>query len=475
MIAGDENGGQGTVHCAIYTRKSTDEGLEQEFNSLDAQREAGEAYIASQKAEGWTALATRYDDGGYTGGNMERPALKRLLSDIEAGKIDTVVVYKVDRLSRSLLDFSQLIGLFDTHDVSFVSVTQQFNTTTSMGRLTLNILLSFAQFEREIIGERIRDKVAAAKKKGKHTGGPPVLGYDIDRAAGRLVVNPAEADLVRRIFRLFLRLGSAMKVAETLNAEGHRTKTWMTKAGKVREGHAWDKGTVNRVLNNVKYLGQVSHRGTLYDGEHEAIVDRRTWDRAHQVLATNHNARAANSRRKTPALLSGLIRCGTCGRSMGITWTRRRGKEYRYYLCGKAAKQGYDQCPIKSVAAGEVERAVFEQLRSVFRSPEVVARTLRAVDVEAAWDAESGPAPTEAEVVAALRQIDPLWESLFPAEQERIARLLVEQVVVNPDGLVVRLRADGLRSLAGEMAGPEGAANEAGPMNVKHEAQGVLV
>ncbi len=355
MIGRDESNGQKTVRCAIYTRKSTEEGLEMAFNSLDAQREAGEAYIASQKAEGWVGLADRYDDGGFTGGNMDRPALKRLLADIEAGKIDTVIVYKVDRLSRSLLDFSQLIALFDKHEVSFVSVTQSFNTTTSMGRLTLNILLSFAQFEREIIGERIRDKVAAAKKKGKHTGGPPVLGYNIDRAAGRLVVNPAEADLVRRIFNLFLQLGSTMKVATALNADGSRTKAWTTRKGKVRPGQPWDKCSVNRVVNNVKYVGQVSHKGELYKGEQEALIDRRTWDKTRGILATNHNARAANSRRKTPALLSGLIRCGSCGRSMGVTFTRRRGRTYRYYLCGKAAKQGYDQCPVKSVAAGEVE------------------------------------------------------------------------------------------------------------------------
>jgi site-specific DNA recombinase len=314
--------------------------------------------------------------------------------------------------------------------------------------------LSFAQFELEIIGERIRDKVAAAKRKGKHTGGPPVLGYDIDRAAGRLVVNPTEADLVRRIFRLFLQLSSGMKVAKALNAEGHRTKTWTTRSGKVRHGHAWDKSSVNRVLNNYTYLGKVTHRDKVYDGEHEAIIDQRTWDRVHEMLATNHNARAANSRRKTPALLSGLIRCGTCARAMGITFTRRRGRTYRYYLCGRAAKEGYDQCPVRSVAAGEVEKAVFDQLRTVFRSPELVARALRAVETEAGQDTEGDPPPTEGEVIAALRQIGPLWESLFPAEQERIAKLLVEQVVVNPDGLVVRLRADGLRLLAEEMASP---------------------
>ena len=220
------------VRCAILTRTSTEEGLDSDFNSLDAQRESGEAYVASQKQEGWVALPTRYDDGGYSGGTLDRPALQRLLADIEAGRIDCVVVYKLDRLSRSLLDFAKLIEIFDRHNVSFVSVTQRFDTSTSMGRLMLNILLSFAQFEREIIGERIRDKVAATRRKGKYTGGPPVLGYGVDRDRKRLVVNPEEAELVRRIFSDFVRTGSTTTLAQRLNEEGHTTKSWTTKEGR---------------------------------------------------------------------------------------------------------------------------------------------------------------------------------------------------------------------------------------------------
>ena len=223
--------------CAIYTRKSHEEGLEQEFNSLHAQREAGEAYIASQRHEGWTALPADYSDGGFTGANIDRPGLQKLMADIERGGIDCVVVYKVDRLSRSLLDFARLIATFDEHDVSFVSVTQQFNTTTSMGRLTLNILLSFAQFEREIIGERIRDKKLATAMKGKYLGGQPLLGYDVDREKMRLLVNPEEAELVRWIFARFVELKSSLKVARELNAQGHRTKAWTTKKGKAMGGN----------------------------------------------------------------------------------------------------------------------------------------------------------------------------------------------------------------------------------------------
>ncbi len=248
------------VRCAIYTRKSTDEGLDSDFNSLDAQREAAEAYILSQRQEGWEALPDRYDDGGFSGGNLERPGLLRLLDGIEAGRIDCVVVYKVDRLSRSLLDFARLIEIFDRRTVSFVSITQRFNTTTSMGRLVLNILLSFAQFEREIIGERIRDKVAATKRKGMYTGGPPVLGYDVDRERKRLVVNPEAAELVRHIFSEFAQSGSTTKLAQELNAEGHTTKSWTTKKGVTRAGKPWNKGYLYRLLNNPLYLGEVSHK-----------------------------------------------------------------------------------------------------------------------------------------------------------------------------------------------------------------------
>jgi site-specific DNA recombinase len=258
------------LRCAIYTRKLTEEGLDQEFNSLDAQREAGEAYIKSLKHEGWKCLPDRYDDGGFTGGNMDRPAMYRLLADINAGKIDVVVVYKVDRLSRSLLDFAKIMEKFDERNVAFVSVTQQFNTSTSMGRLVLNVLLSFAQFEREIIGERIRDKIAAQRRKGIWGGGPPVLGYDVERANGsrKLVVNPDEAVQVRAIFDLYLELGALSPVMEELEQRGWVTKIWKTKQGQVKGGLPLTKQAIYQVLRNPVYIGKVRHKRDLYDGEH---------------------------------------------------------------------------------------------------------------------------------------------------------------------------------------------------------------
>ena len=441
------------VRCAVYTRKSTDEGLDQDFNSLDAQREAAEAFVASQRNEGWMLLSDRYDDGGFSGGTVERPALQRLMADVEAGKIDCVVVYKVDRLSRSLLDFSRIVEVFDRNDVSFVSVTQHFNTTSSMGRLTLNILLSFAQFEREIIGERIRDKIAAAKRKGKHCGGTPILGYDIED--GRLVVNEQEAKLVRRIFERFLRVGSGTTLIKELNAEGYRTKAWTTKRGKQRPGRPWNKGHLYRLLDNRKYLGDVTHKGRVYPGEHDALVSQDLWDKVHSILAKNHRARAAGTRAETSALLKGLIKCGACGHSMGVTFTRKNGKLYRYYLCVRAAKESYDACPVRSVSAGEIEAAVMEHLRKILRAPEIVNRTIRRAHQE---ETPGDPPLSEQEVIEALQRVDPAWDELFPGEQARIVELLVQSVVVYPDRLDLRLRADGLRSLAAEVGPAPGRA-----------------
>jgi site-specific DNA recombinase len=267
-----------TVRCAIYTRKSTDEGLDQDFNSLDAQREAAEAFIRSQKHAGWTLTPSRYDDGGYSGASLERPALQRLLDDVDQGRLDCVVVYKVDRLSRSLLDFARLIDRFDHRSVSFVSVTQQFNTTTSLGRLTLNILLSFAQFEREIISERTRDKMSAARRKGKWTGGTPVLGYDVDPAGGRLIINEKEARRVREIFDLYLRDHSLSAVVADLGRRRWHTKSRTSQAGKTHSGRAFTKASLRRLLMNATYAGKVEHRGVIYKGEHDAIVDAAVWN-----------------------------------------------------------------------------------------------------------------------------------------------------------------------------------------------------
>lgn len=271
-----------------------------EFNSLQAQREAAEAYATSQRGEGWIILPKLYDDGGFSGGNMERPALADLLKDIQNGLVDCVLTYKVDRLSRSLLDFAMLMGTFDKFGVSFVSVTQQFNSATSMGRLTLNILLSFAQFEREIIGERIRDKISAAKKKGMYTGGCPVLGYDSVKA--KLFVNPAEAKIVKHVFQRFLVLRSPLNLAKELNAQGIQGKTWTTNKGKVHAKRPWNKSSIYTLLTNRKYIGEITHFDKVFPGEHEAIIDRQTWDQVQDVFKENSHERAGHSRNRSPAL-----------------------------------------------------------------------------------------------------------------------------------------------------------------------------
>jgi DNA invertase Pin-like site-specific DNA recombinase len=437
------------VRCAVYTRKSSEEGLEQEFNSLDAQRAAGEAYIASQSHEGWLLVPDRYDDGGISGATLERPALQRLIRDIEAGGVDTVVCYKIDRLSRSLTDFAKLVDVFERNSVTFVSVTQSFCTTTSMGRLTLNILLSFAQFERELAGERIRDKFAASRRKGIFMGGPPPLGYDArDR---KLVVNPSEAELVRLIFRRFLDLGSALLLIRELNAQGHRTKSWMTQSGTFREGRPFDKGTLYKILRTRTYLGEAVHKSQSYPGEHEPIVDRATWERVHEVLASNSKRRGNEARARTPAPLRGLMRCTHCGSAMTPTHTRRRGRLYRYYVCLGASRRGHDTCPVRSIAAGEVEGLVLGQVKRLLASPEMVARTITAVRQgdSVADDTQR----REIEVIEALGALEPVWDELYPAEQARILRLLIERIDVAPDGISLTLHAAGIRSLVAEVTG----------------------
>ena len=418
------------LRCAVYTRKSTEEGLEMEFNSLDAQREGCEAYVTSQKAEGWVLVPTHYDDGGFSGGNLERPGLKRLLGDIEAGLVDVVVVYKIDRLSRSLMDFSKLVAVFEDNSVTFVSITQSFNTTTSMGRLTLNILLSFAQFEREVIGERVRDKVAASRRKGIWMGGPVPFGYRC--ADRRLLVVEDEAATVRMIFERFLRLGSATMLVRELADEGI-----------TRRGKKLDKGGLYKMLANQVYIGKAVHKGVAYDGEHEAIIDQALWDKVHTIMAVSPRTRANRTRVQTPALLKGLV-FAPGGRAMTPSHTRKKGRLYRYYVTMNIIKEGPDACPVGRIPAAQVENAVIDQLRSLLRTPEVVARTWKAVRAE-------GKAMPESEVVAAVAQLDPLWDELFPAEQARIVHLLVERVDISPDGVRITLRTEGLAQLAGEL------------------------
>jgi len=359
------------VRCAIYTRKSTEEGLQQEFNSLDAQREASEAFIASQKNEGWEVITDHYDDGGYTGGNMDRPALKRLLAAVEARTVDCIVVYKVDRLSRSLLDFARIIEIFDRNGVSFVAVTQQFNTTSSLGRLTLNILLSFAQFEREIISERTRDKMSAARRKGKWVGGHPVLGYDIDPKGGRIIVNTAEADQVRTMFALYLEHGSLLPALQESTRRGLVTKRWKTEDGNVRGGKPFTRGALHATLTNVLYTGMVDHKGALYAGEHDRIIDQETWDRVHEILRHNGGTKGATVRNKLGALLRGVLFCIPCGTPMMHTYTMRKSKRYRYYVCYNAQQKGWQNCETKSVQAQAIERAVLDSIRRIGTDPKL--------------------------------------------------------------------------------------------------------
>jgi site-specific DNA recombinase len=488
------------VRCAIYTRKSTDEGLDQAFNSLDAQREAGEAFVLSRKQEGWVCLPERYDDGGYSGGNIERPGLKRLMADAEAGLIDAVVCYKVDRLSRSLLDFSRLIEVFDRRHVMFVSVTQPINTADSSGRLMLNVLLSFAQFEREMIADRTRDKMGAARRKGKWTGGFPVLGYDVHPDGGRLVVNEEEAETVRQIFTLYLDLRSLQATAAELNRRGWRTKSWATKEGTFHEGVAFNKAHVSRLLGNVLYVGKVSHHGQVYDGEHPAIVDEATYERVQTALAGNNVSGGAKAKNRYGHLLRGLLHCTACGCAMSPSVTRRNGKAHRYYVCGNATRRGWSSCPHPSLPAGEIEDAVVDRIKCVGRDPGLVAETLaqvraiqktrvpaltaerRRLDRELLRLKDRGDAGNQIGVIEArlvevgeelavlqsasidkrdlaraLSMFDEVWACLFPREQERVIGLLVERIDFDAgrETVAITFKPTGIRALAEEIEAQE--------------------
>jgi DNA invertase Pin-like site-specific DNA recombinase len=423
------------VRCAIYTRKSTDEGLDKEFNTLDAQRDACAAYIASQRQEGWIEVPDYYDDGGFSGGTLERPALKWLLTDIEQGRIDVIVVHRIDRLSRSLMDFARLVETMDAHGVTFVSVTQSFNTTTSMGRLTLNILLSFAQFERELIGERIRDKFAASRARGMWMGGKVPLGYRVE--ARKLLVVESEARQVRAIFERFVVLRSATKLAQELREKGILSKT----------GAPIDKGYLYRLLANRTYLGDAPHKGKVYPGEHEAIVPRELWDKVHAVLQVSPRVRANQARAQSLALLRGLI-FGLDGRALSPTHTRKGGRQYRYYVAQAVLKDQGTPHPdiVRRIAAAEIEQVVLAQVRALVRQPEVIVGTWRATREEA-------PDVTEGEIREALENLEPMWEELFPAEQARLVQLLVERVTVGPTGVDIKLRVEGLSSLVRDLRG----------------------
>ena len=418
---------QARLRCAIYTRKSTDEGLEQDFNTLEAQREAAEAYIQSQRNEGWIASLERYDDGGYSGASMDRPALKRLLEDIEAGRINCIVVYKVDRLTRSIHDFFKILEILERYNVTFVSVTQQFNSTTSLGRLTLNMLLSFAQFERETIAERTRDKMRAARRKGKFIGGNLVLGYDLAPKKGALVVNTAEANEVCEIFRLYLELGSLIPVVEELDQRRILMKCWTTRSGRQRGGAAFNKTTLHNLLTNVIYTGRVRFEGKIFDGEHDRIIDDNTFNRVQEQLNRNGRKGGRTAAKKCRGLLNSLVRCASCGAGMTHTYVKKDQTLYRYYVCVTAHQRGYSACETKSVPAPLLENAVVENLRRFVQQPAMLSGVLRRLE-EMRQESNETEITEPADVQDALLTFEPLWEQLTNAERERFIRALITEV-----------------------------------------------
>jgi len=422
--------------CAIYTRKSSEEGLEQNFNSLHAQREACEAYIESQKHEGWSVIDEPYDDGGISGGTMERPALQQLLSDIDAGTIDVVVVYKVDRLTRALSDFAKMVDIFDAHDVSFVSVTQQFNTTSSMGRLTLNVLLSFAQFEREVTGERIRDKIAASKKKGMWMGGFVPLGYDaIER---KLVVNDAEAETVLTLYRQYIELGCVSRLKSETDRLGLQTKVRQNSRGRMSGGAKFSRGHLYRILQKPVYIGKIAHKDEVHDGEHKAIVEPDLWNAAQDRLRSNGVKRRYQTTAKEPSLLVDLL-FSDKGDRFTPSHAVKNGRRYRYYVERSLLVEGRASRPKgRRISAHEIERVILGQLRTMLTTSD---RLVEAADLRGA---------EAATIDRAIRTAQDLGVELGTADPSRIIELLralVDQIVVSDGAILINILRPELRRI----------------------------
>ena len=420
--------GKAWIRCAIYTRKSSEEGLEQDFNSLDAQRESCEAFILSQKHEGWTALPEMYDDGGISGGTLERPALKRILADIEAHRIDTVVVYKVDRLTRSLGDFAKIVEIFDKRNVSFVSVTQAFNTTTSMGRLTLNMLLSFAQFEREVTGERIRDKIAASKKKGMWMGGNVPLGYVVkDR---KLLIDEPEAKTVRHIYRRYATLGSVWDLKEELDRDGIVSKVRVDRYGRATGGNPLARGALYTMLRNRIYRGRIVHKDKHYPGAHEAIVDEALWDEVQRQLGANRIDRASGAHAAEPSLLAGLI-YDDSGQRMTPSHANKKGTRYRYYVSQALVRGNRRSAPrARRVPAGDVERLVEERLTAFLKNQGEIFDA-----IEPLFDDVN----KRQEVVDRAADLATRWPDLAPTTKRRIFERLVDRIDLTQETLEIRI------------------------------------
>ncbi len=429
------------IRCAIYTRKSSEEGLDQSFNSLDAQREACEAYIVSQRHEGWQLIPTHYDDGGFSGGNMERPALKRLLEDMAAKRVDTVVVYKVDRLTRSLADFAKIVEQFDKQGISFVSVTQQFNTTTSMGRLTLNVLLSFAQFEREVTGERIRDKIAASKRKGMWMGGVVPLGYDLEDR--HLVMNPAEAEQVKEIYRLYLKLGCVTKLKEHLKQTGILSKKRISRAERTSGGANYSRGALYLILHNRIYLGEITHKKASYPGQHAAIIDQEMWDQVQAQSQSNLQAPRKRPRSTEQSLLMGLL-YDEKGNRFTPSHANKKGRRYRYYVSQAVIRNARNRQhgPVR-IPALEIEDLVISQLSLLLRSPQ------RLMDMLADVDTSQGDVET-------LAEASRVWSTATVEKVPTVLRSTVKRIIIHNDRVEIEIIRSALRqAVLGASADPE--------------------
>jgi site-specific DNA recombinase len=426
------------MRCAIYTRKSSEEGLEQAFNSLDAQREACAAFILSQKHEGWTVLPSLYDDGGFSGGTMDRPALQRLLGDIRAGQVDVVVVYKIDRLTRSLFDFAKIVEAFDAKGVSFVSITQQFNTTTSMGRLTLNVLLSFAQFEREVAGERIRDKIAASKKKGMWMGGLPPLGYDVQNR--KLVVNEEEALTVRYIFQRYVQLKSVRTLQAELDAAGIRSKRRALADGRTYGGQKLSRGALYLMLQNRIYRGEITHKANAYPGEHPAIADKALWDEVQAVLSENRVNRAVGSYAKQPSLLAGLV-FDESGERLTPSHAVKKGTRYRYYVSRSLIiGTAKDRSKGRRIPAANLESLVITRLRTFLSDQGAILDVIRD---------EHADGIGQNRLIGRGRQIAEELETFAPDQIRAMLMALFSRVDIKPDRVKITVRRGRLVELLG--------------------------
>src|ERR1700732_4672031 len=433
----------GTVRCAIYTRKSSEEGLEQEFNSLQAQREACEAFIDSQRHEGWICLRASYDDGGFSGATMDRPALQRLLADITAGRVDTVVVYKIDRLTRSLADFAKIVEILDATGASFVSVTQQFNTTTSMGRLTLNVLLSFAQFEREVIGERIRDKIAASKKKGMWMGGVPPLGYGVQDH--KLVMIDSEADTVRLIFRRYAELGSVRLLKAELEARGIKSKLWTSASRRLVGGKPFSRGALYLMLQNRIYLGDIVHKGQFHPGEHTPIIDQPLWDAVQEQLAGNTARRQCGRRTRPSTLLAGMLFEGD-GNRMTPSHAGKKSTHYRYYVSGSLITRDRteDSAGLR-IPAAEIEHLVSSRVHRWLLDPGSLYQST---------SARLPDGSMQQRLIARAADIGTRWPEVPVARKRAVLTALIERIKVSVDQIDIRLRPSRLATLFDGAAPP---------------------